>query len=641
MRTVIRGALAAGLSIYAAGAAHAEIIRVPAGGDLQAALDAAQPGDTILLAAGSEYAGNFKLPVKTGADYITVRSDTADSLLPGAGVRITPADAPRLARLRSPNNVSVIRTVAGSHHWRLQYLEFDANWGGYGDLLALGDGSDEQDMLAEVPQHFILEHLYVHGDPLVGQKRCISMNAGDVTLRDSHVSDCKTVGQDSQAIAAWNGPGPFVIENNYLEGAGENVLFGGSDPAVPDLVATGIIFRGNHVARPMSWREPIISTPAGLSAAAVSGGTLPPGTYSYRVVARRSVGQGQTGRSTASAEVSVTTSAAGGVRVSWAPVPGTTEYGVYGRTAGAQVMAWTVTATHFVDTGGAGAAENVPTSIGTRWLVKNLFELKNARNVVIERNLFENNWKHGQAGSAIVFTPRNSGESCTWCVVADVRFEYNLVRNVAAAFNLLGRDSPSVSQQAQRISIRHNIVHDVKKSLGGNGWFLLIGDEPRYVVVDHNTIDHEGTAFIYAYGGSSDSPRPIFDAILTNNVARHNAYGVGGAFFGYGNDILNAFFPGVVFGGNYLAGAPASRYPSTLLRGADFESHFQDAAAADFALRADSSLRGAATDGTDIGADVDVVLAGLAGVVSGTSDGSAPPAAIRAPSAPGGLRIIR
>lgn len=641
MHRVIRVGLAAALAAWTADIAHAEVIRVAAGGDLQAAINAAQPGDTILLPAGSEFAGNFKLPVKSGATYITIRTDTPDSELPGPGVRISPADAPRLARLRSPNNASALRTVAGSHHWRLQYLEFGANWGGYGDLMAIGDGSNAQDTAAEVPQHFILQHLYVHGDPLVGQKRCISMNAGHVTLRDSYVSDCKTVGQDSQAIAAWNGPGPFVIENNYLEGAGENVLFGGSDPAVPNLAATGITFRRNHVARPMSWRAPIISAPAGLSAAATGGGSLPPGTYSYRVVARRSVGQGQTGRSTASAQVTVTTAATGGVQVSWQPVPGTTEYRVYGRTPGAQDTVWSVTTTRFVDTGASGTAEKVPTSEGTAWLIKNLFELKNARDVIVEHNLFENNWKHGQAGYAIVITPRNSGNSCTWCGVEDVRFEFNVVRNVAAAFNILGYDSPEVSEQARRISIRHNLVYDVTKALGGNGWFLLIGDEPGDVVVDHNTVDHDGTSFVYAYGGSSSSPRPILNTTVTNNVARHNTYGVGGAFFAYGNAILDNFFPGIIFGGNYLAGAPGSRYPASLLLGTEFETHFQDFRADDYKLRSGSSLRGAATDGTDVGADVNVVLAGVAGVVGGNSASYVPPPArITAPSAPAGLRIV-
>ena len=45
------------------------------------------------------------------------------------------------------------------------------------------------------------------------------------------------------------------------------------------------------------------------------------------------------------------------------------------------------------------------------------------------------------------------------------------------------------------------------------------------------------------------------------NAARHGSYGIHGAYFGYGNDIIAHYFPGVVFETNYLAGAPASRYP--------------------------------------------------------------------------------
>jgi hypothetical protein len=45
---------------------QAATIYVPDGGDLQAALNAAQPGDTIPLAQGAEFVGNFVLPNKTG-----------------------------------------------------------------------------------------------------------------------------------------------------------------------------------------------------------------------------------------------------------------------------------------------------------------------------------------------------------------------------------------------------------------------------------------------------------------------------------------------------------------------------------------------------------------------------------------------
>ena len=66
--------------IFANGARAATIV-VPPGGDFQAALNAANCGDVIVLSAGSTYStgGSFTAPQKgpctgTAADYITVRS---------------------------------------------------------------------------------------------------------------------------------------------------------------------------------------------------------------------------------------------------------------------------------------------------------------------------------------------------------------------------------------------------------------------------------------------------------------------------------------------------------------------------------------------------------------------------------------
>src|SRR5262245_31615011 len=57
-------------------------VPVPAGGGLQGAIDASQPGDTILLIPGATYKGIFKLPVKGGSSYVTIRSAAPDSSLP-------------------------------------------------------------------------------------------------------------------------------------------------------------------------------------------------------------------------------------------------------------------------------------------------------------------------------------------------------------------------------------------------------------------------------------------------------------------------------------------------------------------------------------------------------------------------------
>jgi Right handed beta helix region len=297
------------------------------------------------------------------------------------------------------------------------------------------------------------------------------------------------------------------------------------------------------------------------------------------------------------------------------------EYRVYGRTAGSEAMYWTVHGTSFVDTGAAGASGAVPTSAGTVWSVKNLFELKNARNVVIERNIFENHWKESQPGYAIVLTPRNSGGTCTWCVVEQVRFENNVVRHVAAGINLLGYDTGAApSQQTNGVVIRNNLFFDVSTAYGGgNGWFLLVGDGPRDVVIDHNTVSHSGSSFVFLYGGSAADPREMYNVRITNNAARHGSYGVNGDHFGYGNGVISGFLPGGTVKGNYLAGGSASRYPAGNRFAGSFDAEFVSVAGGDFHLRSDSALRGAATDGGDIGADIGAVLGYTLTVEAGVS----------------------
>src|ERR1700687_2108097 len=203
---------------------------VAADGDLQAALTRAQPGDTILLEPGATYVGNFTLPIKASATFITL--ETSPVGLPGDGVRISPAQAARLAKLRSPNSAPALRTAPGAHHWRIVLVEFLANVSGEGDVIALGDGSSAQNSLAQVPHDLVLDRCYVHADPGSPQKRGISLNSASTTVTGSYVAEMKSSEQDSQAIGGWNGPGPFTISNNYLEASGENLIFCGADPAL-------------------------------------------------------------------------------------------------------------------------------------------------------------------------------------------------------------------------------------------------------------------------------------------------------------------------------------------------------------------------------------------------------------------------
>src|ERR1041385_362180 len=87
---------------------------VPSGGDLQAAINSAAPGDTIVLDAGATYRGPFTLPKKTGDLYITIQSSRAAEITG----RVSPSQSGLLAKLRSSIADPIVRTAAGAHHYR-------------------------------------------------------------------------------------------------------------------------------------------------------------------------------------------------------------------------------------------------------------------------------------------------------------------------------------------------------------------------------------------------------------------------------------------------------------------------------------------------------------------------------------------
>ncbi len=61
-----------------------------------------------------------------------------------------------------------------------------------------------------------------------------------------------------------------------------------------------------------------------------------------------------------------------------------------------------------------------PKFLGTKFIVKNLLELKEGKRVFFEGNLLENTWGgFTQTGSAILLTPKNAG-TCSVCELSDV-----------------------------------------------------------------------------------------------------------------------------------------------------------------------------------------------------------------------------
>jgi hypothetical protein len=486
------------------------VINVAAGGDFQAALNAARPGDSIVLQAGATYTtppDGFILPNKSGAEWIVIKTSNLDGL-PSEGNRVSPSNAAAMPTLVTNGLWPAVSTAPGAHHYRFIGVEFmvaPAQPSNYG-IIALGEGSSAQSSAAQVPHDIIIDRSYVHGNATVSLSRGVALNSARTGIIDSYISNCHGVGYDTQAIACWNGPGPFKIVNNYLEGAAENVLFGGSPPAIANLVPSDIEFRRNTCYKPLSWKQ------------------------------------------------------------------------------------------------------DDPAYAGTPWSIKNSFELKNAQRILIDGNTFENMWVSGQSGFALQLTPRGEGGLTPWAVVQDVTFTNNVVRHAAAAINLAGYDDSGPSQQSRRIRVANNLFEDIGGARwGGNGRFLQILDGTDGVTIEHNTILHTSQVVI-AEG------RPHTGFTYRNNLSRHNDYGVSGTGTATGTSTLNTYFPGYVFVRYVLAGGPALSYPA----GNFFPSTlndvgFVDLAGGNYRLSAGSPFKGAATDGKDVGADIDAIQAAIGG----------------------------
>jgi hypothetical protein len=514
-------------------AGFAASLTVPANGDLQAVINAAQPGDEILLASGATYTGNFKLPVKSGDAFITIRTNAGQ--LPGPGVRVTPDTAGPQAKIKSPNTAPALATADGAHHWRIENVEFLPTANGSGDIITLGNSSATD--ASQLAHHLVFDRVYIHGDPAAGQKRGIALNSGDTEIVNSYIADIKTAGADSQAICGWNGSGPFLIENNYLEAAGENVMFGGADPKIHDLVPADITLRRNTLAKPVAWK-------------------------------------------------------------------------------------------------------------GSSWSVKNLFELKNARRVLVEGNVLENIWKAGQAGFAIQLTPRNQDGKAPWSTVEDVTIRFNVIRHAASAINMSGWDDLHASGQLQRVQIANNVLYDVDSSAwGGSGIFVQIGNSPKSVTIERNTVVHSGTV-LNVYGTKSGSPWVVEGFAFRDNLLKHNTYGVKGDGLAVGQQTLSSYFSDLVFEHNVLAGGPASKYPAGnyFPSEADFMASFVNPNGGDYSLAPGSAFRTSAGDGGALGADMTRLNAAQRG---STSAVTAPPAATSSsavgasPAATDGVAICR
>ena len=530
--------------------------------DFQSALNSAICGDTIQLKAGATFSGAFVFPNKPcdSSHWVIVRTSSPDSSLPTEGNRITPCYAgvrslpgrPALncqstqnvlARLILPNGPSgPVLFASGANHYRLIGLEITR---------APGTGPISE-LVTPEPRasidHIIIDRSWVHGTAQDETSRGVYF-AGvtwgaviDSFLTDFHCIARTGACTDSQAVVSGLGnlpSGLYKITNNFMEAAGENILFGGGEATV---VPTDIEVRHNHLFKPLTWM------------------------------------QGQSGY-------------------------------VGGRD-------------------------------GNPFIVKNHFEIKNAQRVLFEGNIADYTWGgFSQQGYSLLLTPKNQAGAngsnvCPACLVADITIRYSKVSHTAAGMQIATvlSDNHGQASGGQRISVHDITFDDISSSTyQGDGAFILISNNWSSHVLQDVTINHV-TGFgdparpLALVGDHTDLPK-ISRLIVTNNIlVGSSVWSTGGktncAIHDIPIETLNTCFSSYTFSNNALIATSVKYPPAKWPAGNFFPPNpeavsfvsYQSANSGNYRLLPSSRYAHAGTDGKNLGADIDLLDAAIAGV---------------------------
>jgi hypothetical protein len=529
-------------------------IRIGARADLAGAVEHAKCGDTLLLPAGAAF--DLKvLPSKQCDDqhYITVRTDTPDSQLPPEGTRISPAWAgvpslPGRPPFAQPSGgpakllaTIVVRRPEGvvvGDHIRFIGIEWTAQ-----------DRIIYRLVTVEHANHVIFDRNWIHPGEGLELAHGVGMNDGAHTIAviNSYINglNCIAVaGRCTDATALGGGRGAETVHtlkfyNNFLESAGENILFGGGASTTNP---TDIEIRRNHLFRPMLWKE--------------------------------------------------------------------------------------------------GEPGYVPTASGHPYIVKNNFELKSAIRVLFEANLLENTWGgFSQTGWAILLTPVNQSDRCPVCRVNDVTIRFNRIRNVAGVLQLATALSKTGGAAADggRYSIHDLFADDLHdKDYKGSGPFMILVSwtPPIHdVQVDHVTAFVTGALLAIVNAKDKLSNFAITNSVFSVGDRRLPVVTAGGGpeacasrTQALGSEaVLQACFDPYKFEknliitakgtfpkGNFVVGSPEAAGIRDLKGTIARDPRLCHAKGPGCSKASPGAL--AATDGRDVGADIDAVEAAIAGV---------------------------
>jgi hypothetical protein len=274
---------------------------------------------------------------------------------------------------------------------------------------------------------------------------------------------------------------------------------------------------------------------------------------------------------------------------------------------------------------------------GNPFIVKNLFELKNAQRVLFDSNIMENTWGgFSQAGFAILLTPKNQFNLCPICRVTDITIRYNYISHMGAGMQLgNGTDDGALPLNGGRYSIHDDVFDDINgTTYKGPSLFAQVSTGPGVPILHDVTISHI-TAFakktVLMIGDELSMNPPMSNFVFTNNIVNAGSYpvwstGTDGSLNCAVHDspiiTLNDCFTSHIFSNNAVVAipsrAPVSTWPThnffpTSATAVEFVD-YNGGSGGNYQLQSSSPYKGAGTDSKDLGADVPGVNAAIARV---------------------------
>lgn len=341
--------------------------------EVQAAIDEAHLGDTIRLQAGRSFpAPSTPITVtpRPGTGVLTI---TTTGSLPPEGTRITPHWRNELPTLRNSGGQVALyirgSTAGPAEHVVVRGIRFT----GCGQPVLRVGGNFQNDTVSadtDQPDDIVIDQcLFENENWGIQCGTFVQANARRLWYRNSWAAGSMFLGGEKQSITSTNGPGPLVIENNYLaDNNGENIMFGGTGPAYRNLGISGVVRYNaliNHEERLRysQWRPGMVVFKGRVISASSSGSP----TF-------RALNSGVTGS----------------VEPVWPTATG--------QTVNDNGITWQVAAT-----------------TTDHLTVKNNFEIKNAVNMRVHHNHLSGMWVDGQYENVVyklANCPSGSGTNC-------------------------------------------------------------------------------------------------------------------------------------------------------------------------------------------------------------------------------------